>query len=299
MTDYTLIKGVDKLYYAIVTQDDASVYIAGTPAALAPLKLAAQTPASNSKTEYFDNQPFLTMSAEGETKIKIDITALPLDVEAALLGKVYDVTNKAIYDNNGTPPDVALGFRAKKSDGTFMLFWFLKGTFMPFPEEAATETDTPDPKGLSLEFTAVRTVHQFDLDGGTTTDSVKRVKTDDQTKVATWFDAVATPSPSAPSALTVTPSPADGASSVAINVSPTLTFNNALRTGTTGVVLTKADGAIVASAITIDAAAKIITINPTSDLANSTTYLITIAGATDIYGQTLANTVINFETVAP
>src|SRR5687767_7459949 len=108
MTDYTLIKGVDKLYYALVTDDDADAYAAGTPVPLAPLKLAVQTPSANSKTEYFDNQPMFNMSSEGSTIIKVDITDLPLDIQAEILGKVYDAVNESMYDNGGTPPDIAL-----------------------------------------------------------------------------------------------------------------------------------------------------------------------------------------------
>ena len=296
--NFTMFKGADKLYYALVTSDTADAYAAGSPVALAPLKVAVQTPAANSKTEYYDNQPFLTMNSEGETKIKIDIAGLPLATQAALMGKVYDATNEALYDNGGNAPDCALGFRAKNTDGSYTLYWFLKGTFKPFEEEASTETDTPEPKGISIEFTAVRTVYQFALTGSVT-DSVKRVVSRKAADVATWFDAVKTPSVGAPSAVTCTPSPADAATGVAVDANITLTFNNALAgNAENGIILTTVAGVVKAVARTIDAARKVVTLNPSTDLAGTTEYLVIVPGVRDVYGQLLADAVYNFTTTS-
>lgn len=296
MTDYTMMKGVDKLFYALVTQDDASAYAAGAPVALSPLKLAVQTPAANSKTEYFDNQPFLTMNSEGETKIKVDIAGLPLSVQAEVLGKVYDAASESLYDNGATPPNIALGWRALNSDGTYTLYWFLKGTFAPFVEEANTATDSPDPKGLSLEFTAIRTVYQWAL-SASVTDSVKRRVSRKAADVATWFDAVRVPVYSAPSAVTCTPSPSDGAISQTTTVAITLTFNNALRSGAeNGIVLVRADtAAIIATTRTIDAARKVVTLAH-SALTAAKTYHIIVPGVVDVFGQALADVVYDFAT---
>lgn len=294
---YTLLKGVDKLYYALVTQDDADAYAAGTPKYLAPLKLAVQTPTINSKTDYYDNQPMFVDTAEGETKIKVDITMIPLDMQAELLGKVYDATQESLYDNGGQPPKVALGFRAKNSDGTYTLLWYLSCKCTAPEEEAQTETDSPEPKGLSLEFTAVRTVHQFAL-SGSVTDSVKRRISRKQADVATWFDAVRVPVVGSPSALSLTASPLDNATNVSVSVSPTLTFNNALNgDALKGIFMANvSNDSPVACSISIDADRKVITIDPTSNLSSATEYYIVVKGVTDIYGQTYADTIISFTT---
>jgi phi13 family phage major tail protein len=296
MTDYTLIKGVDKLYYALVTQDDVNAYAAATPVALAPLKLAVQTPKTNSKTEYYDNKPMFPMNAEGETPIKLDIAMLPLDVQAEILGKVYDATNESLYDNGGTAPYCALGYRAKNSDGTYTYYWFYKGIFKPFEEQANSETDTPDPKGITLEFTAVHTIYPFALTGSIN-DSTKRRVSRKQADGATWFDSVKVPVVGVPAALTCTPVPADAATGVAVNSNITLTFSNALAgNAENGIVLTTAAGVPKACARTLNAARTVVTLNPTTDLAAATDYLISVPGVRDVYGQTLADTVFDFET---
>jgi hypothetical protein len=71
-----------------------------------------------------------------------------------------------------------------------------------------------------------------------------------------------------------------------------------LRTGVTGIALVEVDGTIIASAITIDATNKIVTINPTSNLDASTQYLIIVSGARDVYGQALAIAAYDFTTAA-
>jgi phi13 family phage major tail protein len=291
-----MYKGADKLFFALVTQDDASAYAAGTPVALSPLKVAKQTPAANSKTEYFDNQPFLTMNSEGETKIKIDVAGLPLDIQAQILGKVYDSVTESLYDNGGTPPDCALGWRAKNSNGTYTLYWYLKGTFKPFEEEAETEADTPAAKGLSLEFTAVRTVHQWAL-SASVTDSIKRRVSRLAGDVATWFDNVQVPEYVAPSALTCTPSPADGATAQTTGVAITLTFNNALAgDAEKGIGLVREDTqAAIAVTRSLNAARTVVTLTHPI-LTSATTYLIAVNGVRDVFGQTLVDTVYDFDT---
>lgn len=294
---YTLLKGVDKLYYALVTQDDNNAYAAGTPKFLAPMKLAVQTPTVNSKTDYYDNQPMFVDTGEGETKIKVDVTQIPLDVKAELLGKVYDAVNDSLYDNGGQPPKVALGFRAKNSDGTYTMIWYYSCKCNSPEEEAQTQTDSPDNKGLSLEFTAVRTVYQFPL-SGSVTDSAKRRISRKQADVATWFDAVRVPVVGSPSALTMTPTPADNATTVSVSADQTLVFNNAMNGDVLkGIALIKgSDDSPVAATITISTDRKTVTINPTSNLTATTEYYISVVNATDIYGQVLANAVVSFTT---
>ena len=288
--------GVDNLYYALVTQDDANGYVAGTPAYLAPLMTVSVKPKTNSKVQYADNQPFDSMSSEGESEADVEITGLPSDLQATLLGKVWDNTNGRMYDNGGTPPYVALGYRAKKSGGGYKYYWYLKCQFSPFDEEAGTETDTPDPKSTKLKLRALRTVKTFQL-SASITDTVKRLVGDDSHSGfsgTTWFNSVQVPTYSAPSALSCTPSPVDGATGVAVSVAPTLTFNNQLVTGTLGVTLTKNDGVVVSTTITINTALKVITITPGANLTAAAKYLITLSGVRDIFGQTLANTVYDF-----
>lgn len=98
-------------------------------------------------------------------------------------------------------------------------------------------------------------------------------------------------------AFTLSPSPADAATGVVVSVNVVLTFSNALRPNAEdGIILTTVAGVPKACARTISANRKVVTLNPTTDMAAATEYLVIVPGVTDIYAQTLADTVVNFTT---
>lgn len=292
------VVGLRDVYYALVTQDDASAYAAGTPAYFAPAVAASLAPATNSKTQYADDGPFDVMTSEGETKIELEVTGIAMDVLAAVLGKEYDATTGRMFDNGGSAPDVALSFRSIKSNGKYKYFQYVKGRFSAPSQETATRTDSPEPKTTKITFTAVKTIYQFDL--GDINDGVKAVVGDeDNTNFSgtTWFSAVQVPVAGSPSALTCTPSPVDGATSQSTSVAITLTFNNALAGGAEhGIGLTRVDtGGAIAVTRSINAARTVVTLAH-SALTGAKTYHINVTGVTDIYGQSLADAVYDFAT---
>jgi phi13 family phage major tail protein len=297
-SEYKPSVGLRDIYYALVSQDDASAYAAGTPAYLAPAMTANLAPAVNSETVYADDGPYENMVSEGETAIEMEVTEIPLQQLAEITGTVYDATTASLLDNGGTPPLVALGFRAKKSNGGYKYYWYFKGKFTKPAEDKQSDSDTPNIKPAKLTYTALKTTYQWTMGG--TTDGVKRRVVDSDnpgtTTVANWFTAVQVPAYGGAPSFTLTASPANNATGVAVGVAPTLTFSNALATGTNGVILATAAGVVVTATYTINAARKIITITPGSNLGASTVHLISIADVTDIYGQKYADTVVKFTT---
>jgi phi13 family phage major tail protein len=194
---YKPIVGVSDLYYAEIVTDDLDEYTTGTVTWLAPLAELSQEPTVNSEVFYADNGAFDSASSEGETKISLTISNLPLETQAVLLGGVLDEVNGLLYDYGGTQPDVALGFRSKKSNGSYRYYWFLKGKFEKGPESAKTEGENVEFQPSELVFTAVKTIHRFDL-SATVTDTVKRIVGDDDVAGFsytgdTWFDDVVVP----------------------------------------------------------------------------------------------------------
>lgn len=100
----------------------------------------------------------------------------------------------------------------------------------------------------------------------------------------------------APSALALSSSsPADEVATVAVDANIVLTFNNKI--AEESIVIASAAGVVVAGVKTWDAAGKVLTFNPTTNFANSTSYIIIVTGVVDIYGQGLAPVVNNFTTV--
>jgi len=293
--------GLDSLYIAEVTQDDAAGYAADTPEYFAPAAQASQAPVTNFETQYADDQAFDVISSKGPTSITIQVTNLPMEMLAKISGKVFDAVSGRMFDHGGEPPYMALSFRSLKSNGSYRYYQYLKGRFDMPQEDTETKGETPSPKTLGLTYSAIRTVHEFDL--GDVDDSVDRVIGDEDTtnfSGATWFDQVQTPVAAAPGALTLSSSvPTDGGSGISITADQTLTFSNALNSAAVDnvVLLLASDASVIAGAVTIDTTKKIITNNPTASLDNSEDYILAYT-VTDIYGQHLAGA-INFTTVAP
>lgn len=88
--------------------------------------------------------------------------------------------------------------------------------------------------------------------------------------------------------------PADDDPSIAVNSTIVITFNNQI--SREAIVVTEADGTIVAGAKTWDVSKKTFTFTPSVPLTAGTVYLVTVGGVVDIYGQTLAAAVKNFTT---
>ena len=302
--EYKSVVGIDQVHVALVTQDDADGYAAGTPVVFAPAINISAEPSTSLETQYADNKPFDVMTGEGETKITLDVTNIPLSVLATYLGKQYDAASGRIFDAGGeaVPPDVAFSFRSMKSNGAYRYFQYLKGKFSLPKDEASTKTESMDPKPSQIIYTAVNTLYKFDLGDGGDTKSVKRIVGDDDVtnfSATGWFSQVQTPVTTTPDALALSSSvPLDDATDVSISADQTLTFNNALTDASVNGVnlIDVVAGTIVPAGISLNTTKKIITVNPTSDLANNKEYHLVYA-VTDIYGQTL-NGVVSFTTVA-
>ena len=119
-----------------------------------------------------------------------------------------------------------------------------------------------------------------------------------------WVDVAfsASGSPPAPgdtTAPTVTAtSPASGATGVAVGASVTATFSEAVQSGTIGFTLKNSAGATIASTTSYNAANNTVTLKPTAALAYSTAYTVTLSGAKDAAGNTMASRSWSFTTAA-
>lgn len=295
--EYKSTIGVSDLYVAAISADSATAYTAGTPAYFAPVAVVGVAPSVNRETQYADDNPYDTFVSEGETELTLTVTGIPPEMLAAVLGKTFDATTGRVYDTGATPPDYALGFKSKKSNGSYRYYWYLKGKFSTPSESFETQGDTPAPQTTEIVFTAVSSTYAFDV--GATNEEVKRVWGDDDTDAfdpTNWFTQVQTPAVASVSALALSSSvPTDGATGISVSANQTLTFNNEMQSDVTArIVISKADGTQAAATITLDATKKIVTIDPGSSLSASTVYLISYA-VEDIYGQTLSG-VVNFTT---
>lgn len=184
-------RGVDDLYIAKVTTDTAEEYAAETPELLSDFAEISKVVESGKATKYYNNKAKIIIKSEGSDDITIAVPVLALEKLSKVTGKTYDEATGVYIDGERTPEQYALGYRMKKTDGTWRYVWRLKGEFSNIPDEsAASEDDGTDSQGQSIVYSGVYTDHVFTKGGaakGVVADS------DGVTDVSKWFDTVQTP----------------------------------------------------------------------------------------------------------
>lgn len=190
-------RGVDDLYIAEIIQDDADGYETGAPELLSDFAEISKTVESGKATKFYNNKAKITIKSEGADVIAIAVPVLALNKLSKVTGKYFDEATGAFIDCERSNKQYALGYRMKKTDGTWRYVWRLKGDFTTIPDEtAATEDDGTDSNGQALEYSGVYTNHVFtkggaDGKGGAAKGVV--ADSDGKTDVSGWFTSVQTP----------------------------------------------------------------------------------------------------------
>lgn len=160
-------RGVRGLVAAELLTDDADGCTYGTPFAVCGTATLSKTTETSSATKFYDNVPAIVIQAAGADEVSVEGSAIPLDVQAKLMGEYYDEESGLYVEGEPSAKYFALGYITKKTDGTEIFVWRLKGTFA-YPEaEHNTEDDGTDSTGSTLVFTGVNTQHRFDKTGKT------------------------------------------------------------------------------------------------------------------------------------
>lgn len=122
--------GLSDLYYAKLTTDPADgAATYETPVRIVGAITANITANSESATLFADNGPLESATAMGAIDLELNVADLPLDVQAILLGHTVNANGTMYRNSNDTPPFVAIGFKALKSNGKYRYVWLLKGKF--------------------------------------------------------------------------------------------------------------------------------------------------------------------------
>lgn len=153
---------------------------------------AKVTPSTSNALLYADDGAAESTSADGPTEIELGVDALTNAVYADLLGKETNSDGVVADANGDIAPDVAIAYRALKSNGKYRYFWFYKGAFQS-PEESyktkgeTVEYNTPTIKGVFVHSDIVK---------NSKGQGIKRyfVDEDDEgvnpTVIANWFTSV-------------------------------------------------------------------------------------------------------------
>lgn len=148
--------GLDKLYYAKITEDENGEETYGTPTSLAKAISADLSVELNEATLYADDGESEVVKEFKSGKLTLGIDDIGTSVANELTGAQIDDNHVLISasENGGEP--VAVGFRAKKSNGKYRYFWLYRVVFGIPATNLATKGDSITFSTPSIEGTIYR-----------------------------------------------------------------------------------------------------------------------------------------------
>jgi phi13 family phage major tail protein len=294
------ITGIESIYIAGDIVDTAESYSAGTPEYFAPAANAEWAEEQSSKDAFYDNVKQDVFYGAALSSLVIRVSGISAQKDAEIRGKNYSAANgRVIGSGNSEPPLRAVGLKINKGSGNYVYIWFPKGRISGGKIIASTKTNDVTVNDVEYTFAALETAKQWTVNSITRGITwYKGDTTDAAFDGSSWFSQVQTPdTTSAPDAIALSSIvPASGASGILASANVVLTFNNKISTHNV-VLVDDVTDAIVPVSITFDTTGKIMTLDPTSNMATGDKHAVAIFGVTDIYGQTLANS-ISYFTVA-
>ncbi len=148
--------GLDKLYYAPITEDSNGNETYGTPVQLAKAISADLSIELNEATLYADDGQAEAVKEFKSGTLSLGVDEIGNEAAAALVGARVDSNGVLISSGEDVSNYVAIGFRAKKSNGKYKYYWLYRVLFGIPATNLATKGDsitfsTPTIEGTILQ----------------------------------------------------------------------------------------------------------------------------------------------------
>jgi len=148
--------GLDKLYYASITEDSNGDEKYGTPVQLAKAISADISIELNEATLYADDGQAEAVKEFKSGTLSLGVDEIGNEAAAALVGARVDANGVLISSGEDISNYVAIGFRAKKSNGKYKYYWLYRVLFGIPATNLATKGDsitfsTPTIEGTILQ----------------------------------------------------------------------------------------------------------------------------------------------------
>ena len=293
--------GLDMFYYAEVLDDDAVSLLYDTPVRVNNLVSLTVSPNSESVPFFADDGPREVVSQIGEVDVSINVADLPPENYAFLVGADYDAGTGVIdYSTEAAPPEVAIGFRAKKTNGEYRYMWLLKGRFGVPNMEHQTQEGSVNFQTQTINGKFMSRIHDNMV--------FRRVDSDDanvsMTLPTDWFNSPELGGAPTPLGFNSV-SPANLATGVAVDTNIEWTFNDDVFPADATTDNFKAynvtSGVWVTGTVYVDPLnADTVIFTPSANLENAELHVATVAaGVRSTSGGALASDVVTtFTTVA-
>jgi len=134
--------GLDKLYYATITEGTTGDETYGTPVQLAKAISAELSVELNEATLFADDGQAEAVKEFKSGTISLGVDDIGSTVAAALVGATVDSNGVLISRSEDAAPYVAIGFRARKANGKYKYFWLYRVLFGVPAASLATKGDS-------------------------------------------------------------------------------------------------------------------------------------------------------------
>lgn len=148
--------GLDKLYYAKITEDESGNETYGTPVLLAKAMKADLSVELAEATLYADDGPSEIVKEFKSGTLSLGIDDIGVTTAGDLTGATLDDNHVVISGSEDGGSPVAVGFRAKKSNGNYRYFWLYRVVFGIPATNLSTKGDSITFSTPTIEGTVLR-----------------------------------------------------------------------------------------------------------------------------------------------
>ena len=148
--------GLDKLFYAPITEDDDGNETYGTPAQLAKAMSADLSVELAEATLYADDGAAEVVKEFKSGTLSLGVDDLGSGVASILTGSTIDSNGVVVSTSEDGGSPVAIGFRAKKANGKYKYFWLYRDKFGIPATALATKGDSITFSTPTIEGTILR-----------------------------------------------------------------------------------------------------------------------------------------------
>lgn len=148
--------GLDKPYYAIITEDANGQETYGTPKVMAKAIQADLTVNNATASLYADDGVDESVDEFTSGTLSLGLNDLASTVAEELLGARVDTNGVLVNSTNDIAPYVAVGFRARKANGKYRYFWLYRVKFGVPATNLATKGESITFQTPTIEGTVMR-----------------------------------------------------------------------------------------------------------------------------------------------
>lgn len=148
--------GLDALHYAEITEDEEGNETYGTPVKVAKAMSAELSVTLAEATLYADDGAAEVVKEFKNGTLSLGVDDIGASAAAALTGETIDKNNVIISTSEDGGKPVAIGFRARKSNGKYRYFWLYRVKFGIPSTNLATKGDSITFSTPTIEGTVLR-----------------------------------------------------------------------------------------------------------------------------------------------